>query len=71
MATRLITAQTKRRDQSCSPLGGAVDECQLRVRKRKWPRWNGMSVLPSTADIVRPLRQVRFVPEPEVALRLN
>jgi hypothetical protein len=31
-------------------------------QKRKSPRWNGMSVLPSTTDIVRPPRHVRFVP---------
>jgi hypothetical protein len=29
-------------------------------QKRKWPRWNGMSVLPFTTDIVRPPRHVRF-----------
>jgi hypothetical protein len=39
----------------------------LMGQKRKWPRWNGMSVLPSTTDIVRPPRHVRFVPSPEVS----
>ena len=31
-------------------------------QKRKWPRLNGMSVLPSGADILRPPLHVRFVP---------
>jgi hypothetical protein len=31
-------------------------------QKRKWPRKNGMSVLPPRADVVRPHRQVRKVP---------
>jgi hypothetical protein len=31
-------------------------------QKRKWPGTGLMSVLPSTADIVRPLRHVRKVP---------
>ena len=37
-------------------------------QKRKWPRWNGMSVLPSTTDIVRPPLHVRFVPNPDCEL---
>jgi hypothetical protein len=36
-------------------------------QKRKWPRLNGMSVLPSGADIGRPPRHFRFVPLHEVA----
>jgi hypothetical protein len=36
-------------------------------QKRKWPRLNGMSVLPSRADIVRPTRHFRFVPVNETA----
>src|SRR5712671_6691454 len=32
-------------------------------RSRKLARLNGMSVLPSTADVVGPPRYVRFVPE--------
>jgi hypothetical protein len=39
--------------------------------KRKWPRLNGMSVLPPTADVVGPPRYVRFVPKPEVAGLFN
>jgi len=41
---------------------GSVWTTSAEGQKRKWPRWNGMSVLPSTTDIVRPLRHVRFVP---------
>jgi hypothetical protein len=36
-------------------------------QKRKWPRYNGMSVVPSRADIVRPSRHVRFVPRTDSA----
>jgi hypothetical protein len=31
-------------------------------QKRKWPRKNGMSVLPSGGDIVRRLSHIRFSP---------
>src|SRR6202140_3631314 len=34
-------------------------------QSRKLARLNGMSVLPSTADVVRPHRHVRFVPLPD------
>jgi hypothetical protein len=40
-------------------------------QKRKWPGTGLMSVLPSTADIVRPLRHVRFVPKAEVTSTLS
>jgi hypothetical protein len=36
-------------------------------QNRKWQGSRGMSVLPSTADIVRLVRHVRKVPKPEVA----
>src|SRR5258708_20612503 len=37
--------------------------------RRKLARLNGMSVLRSTADVVGPPRHVRFVPNPDLALR--
>jgi len=36
-------------------------------QSRKLARLKGMSVLPSTADVVGPPRHVRFVPEAEMA----
>jgi hypothetical protein len=36
--------------------------CPSWGQKRKWHRLNSMSVLPSSADITRSPRQVRFVP---------
>jgi hypothetical protein len=44
-----------------------LDFSERRVKKRTWPRWNGLSVLASTTAIVRPSRHVRFVPLSEVA----
>ena len=45
----------------------SLDFSERRVKKRTWPRWNGMSVLPTATDIVGPPRHVRFVPVSEVA----
>jgi hypothetical protein len=38
---------------------------------RKWPGWISMSVLPSGADIIRPLRHVRKVPEADMHCRYD
>jgi hypothetical protein len=43
----------------------ALARMMTEVERRARPRWNGMSVLPATTDIVRPPRHVRFVPEAE------
>ena len=40
----------------------------LMGQSRKLARLNGMSVLPSTADVIGSLRHVRFVPLTDVAL---
>src|SRR5260370_38264256 len=43
----------------------------IRGKSRKLARLNGMSVLPSTADVVGPPRHVRFVPSSGHTLPLS
>jgi hypothetical protein len=49
------------------PRSGKQAPCPFRVKLRSRGRATGKSALPSITDIVRQARQVRKVPEPEVA----
>ena len=68
---RLMLSPSWRRRPRLQPLFGIRqhDGWTALGQNRKWQGSRGTSVLPSTADIVRPTRHVRKVPNCDIAIR--